>query len=106
MDTSHINKVKPPQHLKTPRSHVCLAQVSKAGKDGVERNRSRRELGGASRSDVAALRNAAAGFASSGTQKSQYCRKHSLGYATLRMVESAAAQLEREVPKSGVNNAL
>ena len=79
--------------------------VSKAGKDGFERNRSRRELGGASRSDVAALRNAAAGFASAGTQKSQYCRKHSLGYATLKMVENAAAQLEREVPKSGVTNA-
>ena len=27
-----------------------LTQVSKAGKDGFERNRSRRELGGASRS--------------------------------------------------------
>ena len=28
-----------------------------------------------------------------------------MGYATLKMVENAAAQLEREVPKSGVNNA-
>ena len=50
------------------------------------------------------LRNALT-TASAGTQKSQYCRKHSARYATLKMVENAAAQLEREVPKSGVNNA-
>ena len=79
--------------------------VSKAGKDGSERNNARREFGGQSRSDVAALRNAAAGFASAGAQKSNYCRRSSLGYSTLMMVENAAGQLEREVPKSGVNSA-
>ena len=28
MDTSHINKVKAPQHLKTPRSHLLLRLVA------------------------------------------------------------------------------